>query len=133
MKIETVAAPPIMLCRLPSNAMEMTGIIIIASTLPLTLLLLCALFEKASADGTRALSAAALERRDEKGWRFRGSRVDDLSQRLQRNVWVSLPGPVAVSQVPRGAQAEALEILSILDDLNEYFADGEPDPRRDGT
>ena len=87
-----------MLRRLPFNAME-TTVVVIASTLPLALLLLCALFENASVDRTRALRATTPVQRDEEGWRFRGPRVDDLN-RLQRSHWVALPGAVAVSMVP---------------------------------
>ena len=120
-----------MLRRLPFNAME-TTVVVIASTLPLALLLLCALFENASVDRTRALRATTPVQRDEEGWRFRGPRVDDLNLRLQRSHWVALPGAVAVSMVPPTVQADALQILSVLDDLDVYFADGGHEPRQDG-
>jgi len=120
-----------MLRRLPCNAME-TTVVVIASTLPLALLLLCALFENASVDRTRALRATTPVQRDEEGWRFRGPRVDDLNLRLSRDHWVALPGAVAVSMVPPTVQADALQILSVLDDLNVYFPDCEHEPRQDG-
>ena len=120
-----------MLRRLPFNAME-TTVVVIASTLPLALLLLCALFENASVDRTRALRATTPVQRDEEGWRFRGPRVDDLNLRLSRDHWVALPGAVAVSMVPPTVQADALQILSVLDDLNVYFPDYEHEPRQDG-
>ena len=109
-----------------------TTVVVIASTLPLALLLLCALFENASVDRTRLRRATAPEQQDEQGWRFRGPRVEDLNLRLQRSHWVALPGVVAVSMVPRRAQADALEVLSVLDDLNVYFPDCEHEPRQDG-
>jgi hypothetical protein len=109
-----------------------TTVVIIASTLPLTLLLLCALFENVPVDRTRALRATAQEERDEEGGRFLGPRVDDLNLRLERSHWVALPGPVAVALVPRRVQTDALEILGVLDDLDVYFADGEQEPRQDG-
>ena len=122
----TPSAPPSTL-----NAME-TTVVVIASTLPLALLSLCALFENASGGLTRELRATTPEQRDEEGWRFRGPRVDDLDLRLQRSRWVALPGAVAVSLVPRRVQADALEVLSVLDDLDVYFADCEQDPRQGG-
>jgi hypothetical protein len=116
---------------LPCNAVE-TTVVIIASTLPLTLLLLYTLFENAPVDRTRALRATAPEEGDEEGWRFLGPRVDDLNFGLQRSHWVALPGPVAVALVPRKVQTDALEILRVLDDLDVYFADGEHEPRHEG-
>jgi hypothetical protein len=109
-----------------------TTVVIIASTFPLMLLLLCALFENVSVNRTLALRATAPEHRDEEGRRFRGPRVDDLNLPLQRSRWVALPGAVAVSLVPRRVQANALEVLSVLDDLDVYFADCEQDPRQGG-
>jgi hypothetical protein len=102
--------------------MEMT-VFIIATTLSLALLVLCGLFESPSVDRTHALRATAPKQRDETGWRFRGPRVDDLNLRLQRSRWVALPGVEAVSLVPRKVQADALEVLTVLDDLDVYFAD----------
>ena len=105
--------------------MQMTAIIIIASTVPLTLLLLLALFEEASKDGTRGLPGTELTQPDrEARRRRRGTRDDDLNERIRRNKWVALPGPVAAAQVPPGAQADVLEILSNIEDLNFYFHDG---------
>ena len=113
--------------------MEMT-VVIIVSTLPLTLLVLCALFENPSVDHrTPALRATAPEQRgEEEGCRFPEPRVEDLNLRLQRTYWVGLPGPVAASRVPRRVQADALDVLRSLDDLNIYFADSDHDPGQDG-
>ena len=113
--------------------MEMT-VVIIVSTLPLTLLLLCALFENSSVDHrTPALRATAPEQRDEQDGGFTDlARVDDLNLRLPRGHWVALPGAVAVSLVPPTVQADALQILSVLDDLDDYFADGGHEPRQGG-
>jgi len=88
-----------------------TTVVVIASTLPLALLLLCALFE---------------------GSRFGEPRGDNPSLRPERSHWVALPGAVAVSMVPPTVQADALQILSVLDDLNVYFPDCEHEPRQDG-
>jgi hypothetical protein len=102
--------------------MEMT-VFIIASTLSLALLVLCGLCENPSVDRTHALHAIASKQRDEEGWPFRGPGVDDLNLRLQRSRWVALPGAVAVALVPRNVQTDALEVLSVLDDLDDFFAD----------
>ena len=59
------------------------------------------------------------------GLRVGGPRVDDLNLPLERSRWMALPGALAVSLVPRRAQAEPLEVLTVLDDLNVYFADCE--------
>jgi hypothetical protein len=112
--------------------MEMP-VVMIASTLPLALLLLWALFENVSVDRTHSVRATAPRQRDEaEGRRFPEPRVEDLNWRLQRSDWVALPGRVAVARVPRRMQADALEILSSLDVLNIYFADTEHDPGLDG-
>ena len=103
--------------------MQMTAIII-TSTIPLTLLLLLALSEKAAKDGTRELPGTGPTRPDREAGRRPGTRDDDLNERLRRNKWVALPGPVAAAQVPWGVQAGVLEILSNIEDLNAYFPNG---------
>ena len=111
-----------------------TTVVVIASTLPLALLLLCALFENPSVDHrTPALRATAPKQQDEQDGGFTDlARVDDLNLRLPRGQWVALPGAVAISLFPPTVQADALQILSVLDDLDVYFADGGHEPRQDG-
>jgi hypothetical protein len=111
--------------------MEML-VVMIASTLPLAPLLLWASLEDVSVDLTHSVPAAGRQRDEGGGWPFPERRVEDLNWRLQRSDWVALPGPVAVSRVPRRMQADALEILNSLDGLNVFFADTEHDPGLDG-
>jgi len=122
--------------------------VMIASTLPLAPHLLWAALEDVSVDLTHSVPAAGRQRDEGGGWPFPERRVEDLNWRLQRSDWVALPGPVAVSRVPRRMQADALEILNSLDGLNvfsltlsmtpdwtgtdESFRPHSPVPRHDG-
>ena len=118
--------PAVLPNALPSTLelMQMTAIIITASTIPLTLLLLIALSENAAKVGTSDLPGTEPTRPDRKAGRRPGTRDDDLTERLRRDKWVALPGPVAAAQVPSGVQAGVLEMLSNIEDLNVNFPDG---------